>query len=97
MALAIDLIKTVTIDRGCDVAIMVSADTDQLPTLELLAATQGSAAIEVASWVGGDAPPLLDIPQTRLRQHRLDAQTYGLTEDRTDYNIPRRQEKANQA
>jgi hypothetical protein len=90
VALAIDMVRTVMIDKGCELAILVSADTDQLPTLELLADTQGAAAIEVASWVGGDAPPILDLPHARLRQHRLDAQLYRRTEDRTDYNIARR-------
>jgi hypothetical protein len=87
VALAIDVVRCVIFDDLCDVAILVCADTDQLPTLELLAERKGEAAVEVAGWVGGEAPPLLDIPHYRLRQHRLAMDIFRKTEDHTDYNV----------
>jgi hypothetical protein len=87
VALAIDMVRCVLSDDACDVAVLFSADADLLPALELIAERKSPSAIEVASWSAPGAPPPLDIPFSRLRQHRLDAATFRRVEDHSDYNV----------
>jgi uncharacterized LabA/DUF88 family protein len=52
VALAIDIVRTSLIQPEHEVAVVVSADTDLLPALELLVAEGGEKSVEVASWTG---------------------------------------------
>lgn len=84
VAIAIDLVRQVVFQKTCDVAILISADTDLLPALELIVEERGPEAIKVAAWDGG--PPALQTPGGRVRQHRLTEKLYRRFEDRTDYS-----------
>lgn len=50
--LAIDLVRLSLFEDAHDVAVLVSADTDLLPALELIVKRRGVGAIEVATWKG---------------------------------------------
>ena len=69
-------------------ALVVSADTDLLPALELLVERAGEGCVEVASWTGPHwAPQPLSLAGRRVRQHELTENWYRRTADETDYNI----------
>lgn len=87
VAIAIDLVRHVVFQRTCDVAILISADTDLLPALELIVEEHGDHAIEVAAWDGG--PPALQPAGGRIRQHRLTEKLYRRFEDPRDYSAAR--------
>jgi hypothetical protein len=68
--LAIDLVRTMLFEGDHEVAVLVSADTDPLPALELISQRKGAAAIEVATWEGPYwAPQPLKIRRKAIRQH----------------------------
>jgi hypothetical protein len=91
VALAIDVVRRALIDHECDVAVVVSADTDLLPAFELIVEQRGPAAIEAATWVGPNwSPKPLGLAHVRIRQHRLDRALYQQIVDPTDYNKPSR-------
>jgi uncharacterized LabA/DUF88 family protein len=86
VALAIDLVRTSLIDKEHDVALVVSADTDLLPALELLVSHGGDRCVEVASWKGPHwAPQPLSLAGRRIVQHELTEQWYRRTADSTNY------------
>jgi uncharacterized LabA/DUF88 family protein len=88
--LAIDLVRTTCFEDEHDVAVVVSADTDLLPALELVIERNGPEAIEVATWQGPYwAPKPLSVAGHAVRQHELTRAVYDRLADRTDYNIAR--------
>jgi uncharacterized LabA/DUF88 family protein len=88
VALAIDLVRSACFEHEQDVSIVVSADTDLLPALELVVERVGATRIEVATWDGPYwAPSPLSLAGQRIRQHRLGRSAYDRLCDRTDYNI----------
>jgi uncharacterized LabA/DUF88 family protein len=92
VALAIDLVRCALFEGHCSVAILLSADTDLLPAVELIAERRGPEAIEVAAWKGRcPSPAALSISGATLRKHLLDERFYRKVQDLTDYNLaPRR-------
>jgi uncharacterized LabA/DUF88 family protein len=83
--LAIDLVRTSLFAPEHDVAVLVSADTDLLPAVELIAQT-GSERIEVATWEGPYwAPAMLAVKGVEIRQHLLTEALYEKIKDETDY------------
>lgn len=87
--LAVDLVRAALVDDDHDVAIVVSADTDLLPALELVVEERGPAAVEVATWEGPYwAPSPLGLAGETIRQHRLNQNVFDLAEDTRDYIIP---------
>jgi uncharacterized LabA/DUF88 family protein len=84
--LAIDLVRASLMDNEHDVAVVVSADTDLLPALELLIEQCGSSCVEVATWSGPHwSPAPLAIAGTRIRQHLPTRKIYNRIVDLTDY------------
>lgn len=69
-----------------NVAILVSADGDLLPAVELAAEVAGESAIEVASWSGPSwSPSALSVSGRKVRQHKLTQQLYDRIADPTNY------------
>lgn len=86
VAVAIGLVRHLLFDRDCDLAVLVSADTDLLPALELVVAQLGPNSIEVAMWEGpGRGPAPLAKHGHTIRQHKLDEKLYRSLEDLTPY------------
>lgn len=95
VALAIDLVRTTLFEDEHDVALLVSADTDLLPALELVVQRAGPSAIEVAAWAGPHwSPKPLSLAGSRIRQHILDRACYERFADATDYNVDVRMQGA---
>ena len=91
VALAIDVVRRALIDHECDVAVVVTADTDLLPALELVVEQGGPTAVEAATWTGPNwSPKPLGLAHVQIRQHRMDGSLYQRIADRTDYNQPTR-------
>ncbi|MGH7748634.1 MAG: hypothetical protein ACREQ5_28325, partial [Candidatus Dormibacteria bacterium] len=87
---AIGMVRRVIFEDGCDIGILVSADTDLLPALELIVERRGVAAVEVAMWSAPTWPVRpLGIAGHKLRQHALDEKFYRQIEDRTSYSRSR--------
>ena len=81
VALAIDVVRLALAGR-CDVAILMSTDTDLLPALEVVREMPGMH-VEVAAWKPGIR---LSYPGTALPWcHRLDRGDYDLVRDTRDY------------
>jgi hypothetical protein len=94
VAVAVGMVRRSLIDGSCDVTILVSADTDLLPALDLIAVSKGATSIEVAAWAGPfRAPQPLALQGHQIRQHRLDQNLYRAIEDTTDYTLSRRQRR----
>lgn len=89
VALAIDLVRHVVFEKTCDIAVLVSADTDLLPALEIIVEHRDADAIEVATWDGGQAPAALRLEGQLVRQHRLTATHYHRFKDMRDYSVRR--------
>lgn len=88
--LAIDLVRTALFEDEHDISVIVSADTDLLPALELIVERRGSEAIEVAAWQGPHwSPSPLAIAGQQIRQHMLTRAIYDRIADTTDYNAAR--------
>jgi uncharacterized LabA/DUF88 family protein len=86
--LAIDLVRTTLFEEEHDVAVLVSADTDLVPALELLVQRGGSTAVEVAMWEGPYwAPKPLAVKGVGIRQTPLTRAIYDRIADPTDYNV----------
>ena len=86
--IAIDLVRSTLFHDEHDVAVLVSADTDLLPALELIVQERGSTAVEVASWKGPHwSPQPLAVDGTSIRQIALTDAIYQRIKDTTDYNI----------
>jgi uncharacterized LabA/DUF88 family protein len=84
--LAIDLVRTTLFEDEHDVAVLVSADTDLLPALELITQRLSASAIEVATWGGPYwAPKPLTLRGKVIRQHKLTRAVYDRLADATDY------------
>ncbi|MBN2177593.1 MAG: NYN domain-containing protein [Demequinaceae bacterium] len=88
VALALDVIDHA--HRGAyDVAIIVSTDTDLLPTIEMLQrmrATTGKPRVEVAAWDAAVGySPRLRIPGSNVWCHWLHEADYRQVQDLTDY------------
>lgn len=77
-------------DALYDVGIIVSADSDLLPAIEV--ALGAGRHIETAMWWSPDDPHRrLRVPNRQLWNHRLDAQRFEYLRDDTDYATkPRR-------
>lgn len=74
-----------------DIGILMSTDTDLLPTLDFVdgLATAGGPEPEVAAWtVPGRSNPRLALRGRRLYCHSLDVQDYANVADPTDYTRP---------
>jgi hypothetical protein len=81
VAIAVDLVR-LAMTRAFDAAILLSADTDLQPALEIILRTRLSH-VEVASWSGAGR---LCLPGSRLPWcHHLDKDTYLQVQDLTDY------------
>ena len=92
--LAIDVVRATLIEDEHDVAIVVSADTDLLPALELVAEERGPRAVEVAAWRGPNwSPSPLALAGHSIRQHLLTREVYGFVEDTRNYAIRRADEE----
>lgn len=90
VALAIDVVRYVLVKEDADIAIVVSADTDLLPAVELIASEVGPGAVEVATWDGPYwSPSPLAIDGKRLTTHKMDRPFYDRIADPTDYAQPR--------
>ena len=88
--LAIDLVRTSLFRGEHDVAILVSADTDLVPALELIVKERGREAIEVATWHGPYwAPKPLAVHGVVIRQIELTRPVYDKIADPTDYGVGR--------
>jgi uncharacterized LabA/DUF88 family protein len=86
--LAIDVVRKALFEEECAVAIVVSADTDLVPALELVVEQRGPAAIEVATWSGPYwSPQPLAVRGQKIRQHKMSEEFYGHIADQTDYAI----------
>jgi hypothetical protein len=92
VAISIDLVRTACFEHEHDVVVLVSADTDLLPALELVVERCGAKAVEVASWSGPYwSPKPLRIRGAQIRQHELTRTIYDGLADPTDYGAdPRR-------
>ncbi|HUY07985.1 MAG TPA: hypothetical protein VMW80_00830 [Candidatus Dormibacteraeota bacterium] len=89
VAVAIGLVRHLLFDKDCEVAVLVSADTDLLPAIELIVAQLGPDSIEVAMWEGpGRGPAPLARQGHAIRQHKLDEKLYRSLEDLTPYGHP---------
>jgi uncharacterized LabA/DUF88 family protein len=87
--LAIDLVEA-AIRETVDRVVVVSADTDLAPALELAVATRGERFVEVAGWDGpGQSAELLMVRGHRIKQWRLGPQIYERIADTTDYTRPK--------
>jgi hypothetical protein len=88
VAVTLSLLRHLFFDADpCDVAVLVCADTDQLPTLELIVEKRGARSIEVATWDGPHrGPQPLALQGHQIRQHRLSYNLYRSIEDTTPYN-----------
>lgn len=81
--LAIDAVELILTNR-CDVAVVLSHDTDLLPAVEALVRLRGRSSVETASWVS-------DRFRSRLRarppvfHHALDEGAFGGIERRINY------------
>lgn len=86
--LAVDLVKTTLIDKSHTVAIVVSADTDLVPALELVVEEVGADGLEVATWKGPHwSPQPLSVAGSRVKQHQMDRAFYERVKDTTDYTV----------
>jgi uncharacterized LabA/DUF88 family protein len=86
--LAIDLVRTTLFENEHDVAVVVSADTDLLPALELIAERAAPEAVEVATWSGGYwSPNPLQVAGRRIKQHRMSGEFYEKIADDRDYAV----------
>ncbi len=93
--LAIDLVRTTLFRHEHDVAVLVSADTDLLPALELIVSERGTDAIEVATWQGPNwSPQALRVSGATIRQVPMDRAFYEKIKDPTDYNVSSGQSSA---
>ncbi len=89
VAIAIGMVRRVLIEEGCDIGILVSADTDLLPALELIVERRGVAAVEVAMWSAPTWPVKpLGLAGHKVRQHALDEKVYRRSEDRHSERVP---------
>jgi uncharacterized LabA/DUF88 family protein len=90
VALAIGMVRRVVFEKTCDVVVLVSADTDLLPALELIIQRRGVKAVEVATWDGPHrGPQPLAVAGHQVRQHRFDERLYRKLEDTTPYHLRR--------
>ena len=71
-------------DDRYDVAVLVSADTDLVPAIEV--ALDTGKRVETATWVGPDSRQWsLRVPTRRLWNHQLDERRFGYVRDDTNY------------
>jgi hypothetical protein len=81
-------VRRVVFEKTCDVAVLMSADTDLLPALELIIGRRGAAAIEVAMWDGPHwSTQPLALAGHRIRQHALGERLYRRLDDLTPYHL----------
>ena len=71
-------------DDRYDVAVLVSADTDLVPAIEV--ALDTGKRVETATWVGPDSRQWsLRVPTRRLWNHQLGERRFGYVRDDTNY------------
>ena len=71
-------------DGHYDVAVVVSADTDLVPAIEVALAS--GRRVETATWVGAASRQRpLRVPDRRLWNHQLDEPRFGYVRDDTNY------------
>lgn len=81
--MALDIVLGARDDRY-DVAVVVSADTDLVPALEV--ALDAGRRVETATWVGPASRQWpLRVPDRRLWNHQLDERRFGYVRDDTNY------------
>ncbi|MCY4102250.1 MAG: NYN domain-containing protein [bacterium] len=81
--MAIDIALGARDDRY-DVAVIVSADTDLVPAIEV--ALDAGRRVETATWVGSASRQWpLRVPTHRLWNHQLDERRFGYVRDDTNY------------
>lgn len=86
--LAVDLVRTSCFENEHNVAVVVSADTDLLPALELIVDRLGVPSIEVAAWSGPNwSPSPLALAGVTIRTHKMDRALYDRVADVTNYNV----------
>lgn len=93
VAIAIDVVRhSLFSENPCDVVVLMSADTDLLPAIELVVAQRGPEAVEVATWDGPHwATAPLSLAGHTIRQHRLSEAVHRSIADPTRYQLPIRE------
>ncbi len=81
--LALGLLECV-ISGGCDLAVMVTNDTDMVPVIETIARLRGSEVIETAAWCAGEWSPRLR-PKQPSWHHRIDRTMFDAVETPINY------------
>ncbi len=81
--LALGLLECV-LSGGCDLAVMVTNDTDMVPVIETIARLRGSEVIETAAWCAGEWSPRLR-PKQPSWHHRLDRTMFDAVETPINY------------
>ena len=72
------------LDDRYDIAVLVSADTDLVPAIEV--ALDAGRRVETATWVGPVSRQWpLRVPTRSLWNHRLDERLFGYVRDDTNY------------
>jgi len=69
---------------GCDVAVLMSNDTDLVPVVETVARLKGPSAIETASWNVDKTSPRLR-PQLPVYHHRASRELFARVETVINY------------
>jgi hypothetical protein len=71
--------------KACDVAILISNDTDLIPAIESAARLSGYESIETAAWYADRGTPRLRPKVEGLFHHHLDRTVFDAAEDLTNY------------
>ena len=82
--LAIDLARTSLFEDEHDIAVLVSADTDLLPALELIVKRRGPSAVTTHSVRNTEPEGLIRALRMRLRASHLDCHAHVLVRPRID-------------
>jgi hypothetical protein len=69
---------------GCDVAVLMSNDTDMIPVIETVARLRGPDAIETAAWWSGPSSARLR-PRLPIWHHQLDERVFNRFETPINY------------
>jgi CBS domain-containing protein len=85
VALAIELISLAYLE-GADRVVVVSSDTDLVPTLELARSIRGDNFAEVAGW-DGPHPSAAVLSVEGVPQHPLDQTDFERLQDHTNYTL----------
>jgi hypothetical protein len=81
--IALGVIECVLLGR-CDVAVLMSNDTDLLPVLETVARLKGNEAVETAAWNVDKTTPRLR-PKLPIYHHRISKDVFDRVETPVNY------------